>query len=79
MGKRIKELNNKNIKLNITAVYNTNKQKILASINKNQSNYIYICGRAADVGKDPVPEIKKSIKMQKNLKMLKIMGLKRAI
>ena len=27
MGKIIKELNNKNIKLNITAVYITNKQK----------------------------------------------------
>ncbi len=70
-GKVIKELNDKNIKLNITAVY-TAKQtaKILKNINKRTKVIISIfAGRAADTGKDPVPEFIKSIKMAKNLKM----------
>ena len=71
MGKVIKELNNKDIKLNITAVYSANQtKKILKSINKNSKVIISIfAGRAADAGKDPVPEFKKSIQMAKNLKM----------
>ena len=75
MGKIIKELNNKNIKLNITAVY-THQQtkKILASINKKTKVIISIfAGRAADVGKDPVPEIKKSIKAAKKFKNVEIL------
>ena len=55
-GKVIHELNKKNIKLNITAVY-TSKQteKILKSINKKTKVIISIfAGRAADAGKDPV-------------------------
>ena len=57
-------LNNKNIKLNITAVY-TAKQtaKILKVINKKTKVIISIfAGRMGDVGKDPVLEFKKSIK-----------------
>ena len=66
-GNVIKELNNKNIKLNITAVY-TAKQtaKILKVINKKTKVIISIfAGRAADAGKDPVPEFIKSINIIK--------------
>ena len=69
-GKVIKNLNSKNIKLNITAVY-TAKQaaKILKVINKKTKVIISIfAGRAGDVGKDPVPEFVKSIKIAKNFK-----------
>ena len=75
MGKLIKELNIQNIKLNITAVY-TAKQtaKILNLINKKTKIIISIfAGRAADTGKDPVPEFKKSIKMSKKFKNVEIL------
>ena len=74
-GKTIKELNNKNIKLNITAVY-TSKQtkKILKVINKKTKVIISIfAGRAADTGKDPVPEFIKSIKLSKKYKNVEIL------
>ncbi len=63
MGKLIKDLNNKNIKLNITAVYSAKQtKKILSKINKKTKVIISIfAGRAGDVGKDPIPEFKKSI------------------
>ena len=72
MGKIIKELNRKNIKLNITAVYSAKQtKKILKSINKRSKVIISIfAGRAGDTGKDPIPELKKSISMSKDLKML---------
>ena len=75
-GKVIRELNDKNIKLNITAIYTANQtKKILKLINKKTKVIISIfAGRAGDVGKDPVPEFKKSISMAKNLKMLKYFG-----
>ena len=75
MGKVIKELNNKNIKLNITAVYNAGQtKKILSKINKKTKLIISIfAGRAADTGKDPVPEFKKSIKMAKKFKNVEIL------
>ena len=75
MGKVIKELNNKNIKLNITAVYNASQtKKILGKINKKTKLIISIfAGRAADTGKDPVPEFKKSIKMAKKFKNVEIL------
>ena len=71
MGKIIKELNNLNIKLNITAIYSAKQtEKILKLINKKTKVIISIfAGRAGDNGKDPVPEFKKSIAMAKNLKM----------
>ena len=75
MGKIIKELNNKKIKLNITAVY-TSKQtkKILNSINKKTKVIISIfAGRSADTGKDPIPEIQKSISMAKKFKNVEIL------
>ncbi len=75
MGKIIKELNSKNIKLNITAVYSANQtKKILGSINKKSKVIISIfAGRSADTGKDPIPEIKKSIKFAKKYKNVQIL------
>ena len=63
-GKVIEELNKRNIKLNITAVYSAKQtEKILKKINKKTKVIISIfAGRAGDSGKDPVPELKKSIK-----------------
>ena len=75
LGKVIKHLNNKNIKLNITAVY-TSKQtsQILKKINKKTKLIISIfAGRIADVGKDPVPEFAKSIKLAKKFKNVEIL------
>ena len=74
-GNVIKELNNKNIKLNITAVY-TAKQtaKILKVINKKTKVIISIfAGRAGDTGKDPIPEFVKSIKLAKSYKNVEIL------
>ena len=75
MGKLIKELNSMNIKLNITAVYSyAQTKKILKIINKKTEVIISIfAGRAADAGKDPVPEIKKSIVSSKKYKNVKIL------
>ena len=75
MGKIIKELNNKNIKLNITAVYTAKQtQKILKSINKKSKVIVSIfAGRAGDAGKDPVPEIKQSITLSKKFKNVEIL------
>ena len=75
MKRIIKELNNKNIKLNITAVYNSTQTKnILKAINKKTKVIISIfAGRAADTGKDPVPEFKKSIALAKKFKNVEIL------
>ena len=75
MGKIINELNNMNIKLNITAVYNFKQtQKILKLINKKSKVIISIfAGRAGDTGKDPVPEFKKSISLAKKFKNVEIL------
>ena len=75
MGKVIKELSNNNIKMNITAVY-THKQtkRILSKIKKKSKVIISIfAGRAGDVGRDPIPEMKKSIKLAKKFKNVKIL------
>ena len=75
MGKVIRELNNLNIKLNITAVYSASQTKqILKNINKKSKVIISIfAGRAADVGKDPIPEFKKSIKLSKSYRNVEIL------
>tara|TARA_B100000989_G_scaffold225753_1_gene172970 strand:- start:485 stop:1081 length:597 start_codon:yes stop_codon:yes gene_type:complete len=75
MGRLIKELSHLNIKLNITAVYNSHQtKKILKCLEKNSRVIISIfAGRAADAGKDPIPELKKSIKMSKKFKNVKIL------
>ena len=74
-GKVIKELNKKNIKLNITAVYSANQtKKILKNINKKTKVIISIfAGRAADTGKDPIPEFKKSIFLAKKFRNVEIL------
>jgi len=73
--KIIKELNKRNIKLNITAVYTARQTKqILKSINKKTKIIISIfAGRAADTGKDPIPEFKKSIMLSKKFKNVEIL------
>ena len=75
MGKIIKQLNRRNIKLNITAVYNAQQtQKIIKCLNKKSKVIISIfAGRAADTGKDPIPEFKKSISMSRNYKNIEIL------
>ncbi len=75
MGKAINELCKNNIKINITAVY-THKQtaRILNKITgKNKVIISIFAGRAGDVGKDPIPEIKKSINIVKKNKNVKIL------
>jgi len=74
-GKVINKLNKKKIKLNITAVYTANQTKqILKKIDKKTKVIISIfAGRMADTGRDPVPEIKNSIKFSRNYKNVKIL------
>ena len=74
-GKVIKDLNKKNIKLNITAVYSAKQtKKILKIINKKSKVIISIfAGRAGDTGKDPIPEIKESLKLAKKFKNVEIL------
>ena len=75
MGGVIKELNNQNIKLNITAVYSAKQtKKILRVINKKTKVIISVfAGRAGDAGKDPVPEFVKSIALAKKFKNVEIL------
>ena len=75
LGKVIQKLNNQNIKLNITAVYSAKQTtKILKKINKKTKVIISIfAGRMADIGKDPIPEFRKSIKYAKNFKNVQIL------
>tara|TARA_B100001027_G_C16261079_1_gene329476 strand:- start:1536 stop:2234 length:699 start_codon:yes stop_codon:yes gene_type:complete len=74
-GKVINELNQKNIKLNITAVYTAKQvEKILKVINKRTRVIISIfAGRAGDTGKDPIPEFVKGIKLAKKFKNVDIL------
>ena len=75
MGKLIKELNQMNIKINVTAVYTSQQtKKILNCINKKSKVIISIfAGRAADTGIDPIPEFKRSIYQARNFKNAKIL------
>ena len=74
-GQVIKELNNSDIKLNITAVYSSKQtEKILKVINKKTKVIISIFGgRAGDTGKDPIPEFKKSLKLAKKFMNVQIL------
>ncbi len=75
MGNVIKDLNNRNIKINITAVY-THRQtaKILKRVNKKTKVIISIfAGRMADAGKDPIPEFRKSLKLARKFKNVEIL------
>ena len=75
MGKVIKELNKSKIKINVTAVYKAEQtKKILSKIDKNTKVIISIfAGRMSDAGKDPIPEIKKSIEYAKKFKNVEIL------
>ena len=75
MGSVIKELSNKGIKLNITAIYSAKQtEKILKLINKKTKVIISIfAGRAGDTGRDPVPEFKKSISLANKFKNVEIL------
>ncbi len=74
-GKVINKLSAKGIKLNITAVYTVAQvKKILRSINKNSKTIISIfSGRMSDVGKDPVPIVKESVRLTKKYRNIKIL------
>jgi transaldolase len=74
-GKVINELSKKGIKLNITAVYTVSQvRKIIKNINKKSKTIISIfSGRMADVGKDPIPIIKESVRLTKKFKNVKIL------
>ena len=74
-GKVIKILSKKNIKLNITAVYTANQvKKIIKCINKDSKIIISIfSGRMGDVGKDPIPIIKESVRLTKKFKNIQIL------
>ncbi len=74
-GKIIKYLSNNKVNLNITAVYTSDQtKKILKVINKNSNVIISMfIGRASDAGKDPLPNLTKSIKIAKRFKKVKIL------
>ena len=74
-GSVIKKLNNKKIKLNITAVYSAKQtEKILKVIDKKTKVIISIfVGRAGDTGKDPIPQLIKSVKLAKKFKNVQIL------
>jgi transaldolase len=75
MGSVIKELSNKGIKLNITAVYTFEQTlKIFKCLNKKTKSIISLfAGRMADKGKDPLPIFKKSISLTKKYKNIEIL------
>jgi len=74
-GKVIKNLSERGLKLNITAVYTVNQvRKIIKSINKNSKTIISIfSGRMSDAGKDPVPIAKESVKLTKKMKKVEVL------
>jgi transaldolase len=74
-GSVIKELSDKGIKLNITAVYTFEQtKKVFKKLNKNTKSIISIfAGRMADKGKDPLPIFKKSISLTKKNKNIEIL------
>ncbi len=75
MGSVIKELNQQKVKLNITAVYTAKQtKKILERVDKKTRVIISIfAGRMSDAGKDPIPEIRKSLNYAKRYKNVEIL------
>jgi len=71
----IKKLNLEKIKLNITAVFTFNQvNKIINILNYQTPSIISIfAGRIADTGIDPINILKRSIKLKKNNKNIKIL------
>ena len=74
-GKLIKKLNKKKIKLNITAVYTVAQVKKINRCldNKTKSIISIFSGRMADVGKDPVPIIRKAVQLTRNKNNVEIL------
>jgi transaldolase len=75
MGSVIKELSEKGIKLNITAIYSFEQvNKVLKCLDKKTKSIISIfAGRMADKGKDPLPIFKKSILKVKKYQNIEIL------
>ena len=75
MGPVIKELSDKGIKLNITAVYTFEQtKKIFKRFKKKIKSIISIFAvRMADKGKDPLPTFKKSISLTRKNKNVEIL------
>ena len=75
MGSVIKELSDKGIKLNITAVYTFEQtKKIFNKLNKKTKSIISIfAGRMSDKGKDPLPIFKRSISLTRKNKNVEIL------
>ena len=75
MGSVIKELSEKGIKLNITAIYSFEQvNKVLKCLDKKTKSIVSIfAGRMADKGKDPLPIFKKSILKVKKYKNIEIL------
>ncbi len=74
-GKVINTLSSKGIKLNITAVYTVDQvKKIIKKVDKKSKTIISIfAGRMSDVGKDPAPIIKESVRLTKKFKNIEIL------
>ena len=74
-GKLIKKLNKKKIKLNITAVYTVAQVKKINRCldNKTKSIISIFSGRMADVGKDPVPIIRKAVQLTRSKNNVEIL------
>ena len=74
-GSVIKQLSDKGIKLNITAVYTFEQTKtVYKNLNKKTKSIISIfAGRMADKGKDPLPIFRKSIALTKKDKNIEIL------
>tara|TARA_B100000700_G_scaffold16705_1_gene16530 strand:- start:51 stop:752 length:702 start_codon:yes stop_codon:yes gene_type:complete len=74
-GQLIRKLNRKKIKLNITAVYTVSQVKKINRCldNKTKSIISIFSGRMADVGRDPVPIIKKAVQMTRNKNKVEIL------
>ena len=74
-GSVIKELSDRGIKLNITAVYTFEQtKKIYKKLNKKTKSIISIfAGRMADKGKDPLPIFKRSISLTRKNKNIEIL------
>ncbi len=75
MGSLIRKLSNKNIKLNITAIYSFFQvEKVYKCLNlKSKSILSIFAGRMADAGKDPLPIFKKSLSLVKKNKNISIL------
>ena len=75
MGKVIKDLNSKKIKINVTAVYTAQQTKKILNLIKSNSNVIIsiFAGRMADAGHDPLPQVTKSLQISKKYKNVEIL------